>query len=397
MKTASVYLLAVLSAAMLASSCDRGSSGGPSAQNAQNQAAQKPGGQAEKAATASGNPEQAVTKISGKTMGTFYQITIPGGYKEGEQALRTLAEKSFDKISAAISSFDPNSEIHRFNEFRSTEAYPVSLMLGRILQEARYFSLRTKGAMDISVAPLVNLWGFGKNHTGDRIPTDEEIAAAKALVGVDKYEIRIAKNGLVMLQKTEPKVELDLSTMGEGLGADAVASLLDRKGVMNYLVSVAGASRSRGLNPRGENWKIGIEDPTAPDHRIFATVCPRGRAMSTAGSYRNFFKDEKTGKFYSHIIDPSTGKPVEHNTVSVTVIADRALETDALDTGLLVWGAEKALAWAEEQDLAIFTIELENGMPVGRNSRAFRQYLDCELRNPGPMVLHIPPPGKKIN
>lgn len=393
MKTASVYLLVVLSAVMLASSCGRDGSSGRSAQNAPGQAAQSPAGSAAPDRSAKAKAEQPVTRISGKTMGTFYQITIPGGYKEGDEALRELAEKSFERISKAISSFDPDSELRRFNESTSTDVYPVTFLLGRILQEARYFSLRTHGAMDISVAPLVNLWGFGNHRTGDRIPSEEEIEAAKKLVGVDKYEIRIAKNGLVMLQKTDPGVQLDLSTIGEGLGADAVAAQLDRQGVKDYLVSVAGASRSRGLNPRGENWRIGIEDPTAPDRQIFVAVCPLGQAMSTAGSYRNFFKD-RNGKFYSHIIDPSTGRPVNHTTVSVTVISDRALETDALDTGLLVWGAERALAWAEEQNMAVYTIEMQDGRPVGRSSRAFMRYLDCGPLEQGPVLINIPPPGQ---
>ena len=153
--------------------------------------------------------------------------------------------------------------------------------------------------------------------------------------------------------------------------------MLDAKGIKNYFASVAGASRSAGVNSRGKPWRIGIEDPSTPDHSIFATVCPMGKAMSTAGSYRNYFKDEKNGRIYSHAIDPKTGRPVDHSTMSVTVIADTAFETDALDTGLLVWGADKALEWAEREGVAVYTIEMKDGKSVGRASSAFKPYLKC--------------------
>ena len=249
----------------------------------------------------------------------------------------------------------------------------------RIIQECDYQSRRIDGVMDISVGPLVNLWGFGKDKSIHESPTDEEILQAKKLVGLDSYELRHTPKGAFLVKK-DPNVRIDLSTVGEGMGADAVAEILSRQGVKNFFVNVAGASRSSGFNPKGQLWKIGIEDPTNPDHNVFVPVCPKGKAMSTAGSYRNYFKDDKTGHFYSHIIDPKTGRPVDHRTMSVTVIDDTATVTDALDTGLLVWGAEKALKWADKHNVAIYTIEDKDGKPVGRYSKAFAQYLKCDIK-----------------
>ncbi len=320
--------------------------------------------------------EKVVTRVQGKTMGTFYGVIVPGGYSKGSEALKNLAEGQFNYISKMISSFDPTSEIARFNEHKSTDPFPISDELGMIIQECDHQSRRIDGAMDITVGPLVNLWGFGKDKSRQTPPTQEEIDEVKKLIGFDSYRIRNTPNG-TLLVKNDPNMRIDLSTVGEGLGADAVAVKLIKEGVKDFFVNVAGASRSRGYNPNGKLWKIGIEDPTKPDHSVFVAVCPLDQAMSTAGSYRNFFKDEKTGKFYSHVIDPKTGRPVDHNTVSVTVIARNALVTDALDTGLLVWGADKALAWAEKYQIPVYTIEYKDGKAVGRYSRAFEPYLKC--------------------
>lgn len=317
-----------------------------------------------------------VTKVSGKTMGTFYSITVPGGFAGGEAALKELAEGEFKKIIDVISPFDDESEISKFNAFESTKPYPVSQYLADIVEECIHQSRRIDGAMDISVGPLVNLWGFGRKKTDGKIPSQEEIDAAREYVGLDKFEVRNTQNGS-MLIKHDERVKIDLATVGEGLGADAVAAALDRLGVKNYMVAVAGASRSRGLNAKGELWKVGIEDPSRQEHSVFQVVCPLDQAMSTAGSYRNFFKDDASGKVFSHAIDPVTGRPVEHSTLSVTVIDRSTFVTDALDTGLLVMGADKALEWGNKHDIALYTIEYRDGKTVGRHTKAFEQYLKC--------------------
>ncbi|MCR5537312.1 MAG: FAD:protein FMN transferase [Succinivibrio sp.] len=321
-------------------------------------------------------PFEVVTRVNGKTMGTFYSITVPGGFPGGEEALRNLAEKEFDRISAAISTFDPNAELYKFNALNNTNPYPISTLLSDIIEETVHQAHRVEDVIDITVGPLVNLWGFGKENTSNKTPSTWEIENAKLHIGLDKFEIRHTANG-PLLSKRDTAVQLDLSTVGEGIGADAVALELEKLGIHNYLVAVAGANRSRGLNPQGKLWKIGIEDPTTPEHKVFAPVCPLDQGMSTAGSYRNYFKDEKTGKIYSHAIDPKTGYPIDHKTLSVTVIARNTFTTDAIDTGLLIFGADKALKWGEKHDVAIYTIELVDGKPQARYTKAFEPYLRC--------------------
>ena len=322
------------------------------------------------------NTVQDVAMSQGKTMGTFYMVQSVSPYEGGSGQLTADCEAEFKRIVDVISTFDPKAELYRLDDLKSIEPVEISPLLFKIISGCQKQSARIDYAMDITVGPLVNLWGFGKDKRLSREPDPIAVETAKRLVGSDKFKL-YEENGRHYLEKAYPEVRIDLATVGEGLGADAVADMLDAKGIKNYFASVAGASRSAGVNSRGKPWRIGIEDPSTPDHSIFATVCPMGKAMSTAGSYRNYFKDEKNGRIYSHAIDPKTGRPVDHSTMSVTVIADTAFETDALDTGLLVWGADKALEWAEREGVAVYTIEMKDGKSVGRASSAFKPYLKC--------------------
>ena len=318
-----------------------------------------------------------VTKLEGKTFGTFYYITVPGGYPGGKETLQKDAEFVFKKVSDAISTFDKNAEIARFNDFNSTEDFVISGYLANIIEEVSRQSLRVDQAMDPTVGPLVNLWGFGPSGDIKKSPTDELIAKTKSYVGLDKFELRRAGN-TAYLRKTDPRVALDLSTIGEGLAADELAALMDEKNIPSYMIAVAGAIRSKGGNADGKLWRVGVEDPLSQGAKVFQVVCPQGMAISTAGSYRNFFLDEDTNKFYSHVIDTKTGRPIDHRTVSVTVIDKSAMVTDALDTGLLVMGAQEAVQWGNKNSTPVYAIEIDaEGKQVATYSRAFEPYLKC--------------------
>lgn len=318
-----------------------------------------------------------VTKLEGKTFGTFYYITVPGGYPGGKETLQKDAEFVFKKVSDAISTFDKNAEIARFNDFKSTEDFVISGYLANIIEEVSRQSLRVDQAMDPTVGPLVNLWGFGPSGDIKKSPTDELIAQTKSYVGLDKFELRRAGN-TAYLRKTDPRVALDLSTIGEGLAADELAALMDEKNIHSYMIAVAGAIRSKGGNADGKLWRVGVEDPLSQGAKVFQVVCPQGMAISTAGSYRNFFLDEDTNKFYSHVIDTKTGRPIDHRTVSVTVIDKSAMVTDALDTGLLVMGAQEAVQWGNKNSTPVYAIEVDaEGKQVATYSRAFEPYLKC--------------------
>ena len=335
-----------------------------------------------------------VTKLEGKTFGTFYYITVPGGYPGGKETLQKDAEFVFKKVSDAISTFDKNAEIARFNDFKSTEDFVISGYLANIIEEVSRQSLCVDQAMDPTVGPLVNLWGFGPSGDIKKSPTDELIAQTKSYVGLDKFELRRAGN-TAYLRKADPRVALDLSTIGEGLAADELAALMDEKNIPSYMIAVAGAIRSKGGNADGKLWRVGVEDPLSQGAKVFQVVCPQGMAISTAGSYRNFFLDEDTNKFYSHVIDTKTGRPIDHRTVSVTVIDKSAMVTDALDTGLLVLGAQEAVQWGNKNSTPVYAIEIDDeGKQVATYSRAFEPYLKCVVNQ---NIATAAPPAQGSN
>lgn len=225
-----------------------------------------------------------------------------------------------------------------------------------IVTESLRVGYKTNGAMDITVGPLVNLWGFGPNKQPVKTPDQAQIDDARAQTGLQHLTV-INQSGKQYLEKDIPDLFVDLSTVGEGYAADHLARLMAEEGISRYLVSVGGALVSRGMNASDKPWRVAIQKPTDRQNAVQAIVDINGHGISTSGSYRNYY--ELDGKRISHVIDPQTGRPITHNLVSVTVIAPTALEADAWDTGLMVLGAEKAKEIAREQGLAIYMIVRE--------------------------------------
>lgn len=317
--------------------------------------------------------KKTTVEVSGPIFGTEYGITVVGDYPGGEVKLEQDAMEILNRINKEISTFDQSSELYRFNDLQSTEPFPISQDTALMIVESMRVGKMLNGVMDITVGPLVDLWGFGhiKKELGFT-PTDEEIAETKNLVGLDKIHLEFNYEGST-LRKDHPAMRVDLATIGEGYATDELAKMLDYKGISNYLVHVAGAMRAKGFNSSGAPWKIAIEEPDNTIGKPHALIDIHNLAVSTAGSYRNYF--EKDGKRFSHAIDPNTGSPITHNTVSVTVIGDRATFTDALDTGLLVMGADQALVFANENNIAIYCLVKTKDGFKARYSRAFKNYL----------------------
>ncbi len=316
--------------------------------------------------------ERPMLEIHGRTMGTFYGVKVVGDFPGGQQALQTQVDSLLKHYNDEISTYDPDSALSKFNQQQSTQPFPVSQDMADIVISAVRVGQRTQGVLDVTVGPLVNLWGFGPDKRPIKTPSDEQIVAARARVGIDRLHVEVSAEHAT-LRKDVPDLYVDLSTVGEGFGADKVAEFLEANGVHHYLVEIAGASRSRGVNAKGEPWKLAIQKPTDELEDIQAVIVPDGRAVSTSGSYRNYF--ELDGKRYSHIIDPVTGKPITHKLVSVTVITSTALEADGLDTALMVMGPEKALDFAREHNLAVYLVSKTDKGFKAEYSAAFEPYL----------------------
>ncbi|WP_145573766.1 FAD:protein FMN transferase ApbE [Yersinia alsatica] len=291
--------------------------------------------------------------IEGKTMGTFYSVKISGATTPNPHQLQQEIDALLEQANNDISTYRQTSVLSRFNQYRGSEPQPIPRGMADIILLAQRIGRDTDGAMNITVGPLVNLWGFGPEKQPTQIPTQDQIDSARQQVGLQHLTL-ISDNRGEWLQKDLPDLYVDLSTMGEGYGVDLLVNLMMRKGITNYLVSVGGAVSSRGVNGQGQPWRVAIQKPTDQENAVQALVDLQGYSISTSGSYRNYF--EQGGQRYSHVLDPATGRPINHRLVSATVIATTALEADGWDTGLMVLGTEKALRLAESKGLAVYLI-----------------------------------------
>lgn len=287
-------------------------------------------------------------------MGTFWRISLAGVAPERKASLQKAVQQQLDEDDRQLSTWKNDSVLSRFNQYRGSDPQPVSENMADIVSLSLRIGRKTAGAMDITVGPLVNLWGFGPDKQPVKEPTQAQIDAAKALTGLQHLRV-IQKAEGAYLQKDLPGLYVDLSTVGEGFATDHLARLMEKEGINSYLVSVGGAVLTRGKNAQGQPWKVAIQKPTDRENAVQAVVDLQGHGISTSGSYRNYY--ELNGKRISHVIDPTTGRPIQHKLVSATVIATTALEADGWDTGLMVLGEEKAKALALRENLAVYLIE----------------------------------------
>jgi len=227
----------------------------------------------------------------------------------------------------------------------------------------------TDGAYDVTVGPLVNLWGFGPQDTHDKIPARGAIESARARTGYHNLELRQTP---AAIRKRLPGLYVDLSSIAKGYAVDRVARLLEGQGIENYLVEIGGELRGKGHNERGTAWRIGIERPSANDRAVYKALKLDRSGLATSGDYRNYF--EHDGQRYSHIINPLTGQPVSHKLASVTVIAASAMRADALATALMVLGPQDGYALAEHEGIAAFFIVKVGKGFTNKASPAFMQY-----------------------
>lgn len=300
----------------------------------------------------------------GETMGTYYRVTYHDSlHRDFSQEIDSLLVA----INQEISTYIPTSTISKFNQSESgldlgltykeyaacvsdlgkCAGLPNTHFLHNFLA-ARVAYARTNGAFDPTIMPLVNYWGFG--YTPKKPPTNVDSLMVDSLlnfVGFDKVTLKV-EEGPVVVQKSAPGIQLDFGGTGQGYGVDAVAQYLEWKGINNYLVDIGGECRARGLNPQGKHWTIGINTPSAEAKLTEFTRIIRldNLSVSTSGNYRNFY--EVNGQKYSHFINPKTGFPEQSNLLSVSVFGKNCLLPDALATGFMVMGLDKAYLLAKE-------------------------------------------------
>ena len=281
----------------------------------------------------SGNRGKSVTtgymQSEGNVFGTIYHITY-----NFDSDLQTEIDSVLAGVDQSLSPFNPKSIITAINNNSEVE---VDQHFVNVFNLARTVNANTDGAFDITVAPLVNAWGFGFKNKEN--VTDSLIEELLTHVGMEKVSL---DNGHVV--KTDTLVMLDCSAIAKGYGVDAVGKYLESQGICDYMVEIGGEVRLRGLNPKGEKWSIGImkpdDDPTCQQTELEQILHITDIAMATSGNYRNFY--EQDGRKYAHTIDPHTGHPVQHSLLSATVLASDCATADAYATAFMVMGLERA-------------------------------------------------------
>ncbi len=316
-------------------------------------------------------PDEKVWEISGGIFGTSYHINVV--LTEDPARLDDLAngiERELERVDASMSTWRDDSELSRFNHADDQSRWhSISDPLHAVLAKAREISALTDGAFDITVGPVVNLWGFGPDGRPERVPSEEELERVLMATGYEKLVLRDQPPAV----RAEPRQYVDLSAIAKGYGVDAVARYLDSMGVEAYLVEIGGEVRVRGRKPNGDLWRLAIEQPVTGGRSVNKVVALSSRAMATSGDYRNYYESE--GRRYSHTIDPTTGRPITHNLASVTVIADDCMTADALATAFNVMGFEGARALATRENIpAYFIVRTESGFET-HQTPAFTSYI----------------------
>jgi thiamine biosynthesis lipoprotein len=310
------------------------------------------------------------TVLEGVTMGTNYSVVISGAPLPDKEALHQAVQERLDEINHTMSTYDEDSELSRINRSRDTGWIQVSDNLFQVLSKSIEISHLTGGTFDITVGPLVNLWGFGPDGGAGKVPDAEIIHATLQNTGYSKIKLSMTPPSI---RKTRPDLYLDLSAIAKGFAVDEIASLLDARGLKDYMVDIGGEVRTAGKNPEGKTWRIGIEKPLAYGRSVQQVVTLGGMGMATSGDYRNYF--EQDGVRYSHTLDPRTGYPIRHNLASVSVLHDSTMTADALATALLVMGPTEALAFASRNYLpAFFIINTGDGF-IEQSTESFNSHL----------------------
>jgi thiamine biosynthesis lipoprotein len=306
--------------------------------------------------------------LRGSTMGTYFMIKlfnppemlhIPNLQKKVEQELATINQQ--------MSTYIEDSELSVFNKSKKlNKEVSVSLATATVVKRAKEISVLTGGAFDMTVGRLVNMWGFGPEDYPQIVPSSLEIDNQLKLTGYDKVKVKLKP---ASLSKSEASVYVDLSGIAKGYGVDRISQVLSNESLDHHMVDIGGEIRAKGTKG-AKPWTAAVERPQEGVRgTIWTVVKLNNAAIATSGSYRNYF--EKDGQRYSHIIDPRNGKPITHHLVSVTVISENSMDSDALATSLYVMGEEEGKRLAEKENLAV--------MLISKNGDDFKEWQSKEF------------------
>lgn len=300
----------------------------------------------------------------GKVFGTFYHIIY-----ESAKSYDSEIDSLFVVFDRSLSTYNEQSVISKVNR---NEPVALNYYFMHLFEEATRLSAVTEGAFDITVSPLVDVWGFG---SGKKLANVDSLLVDSLMQYVGMNKVRLESGKVV---KTHPQIQLNVNAVAKGYGVDVVANYLEEQGIRNYLVEIGGEIRALGKNEKQRIWTTAINKPVDDSTQMNqelqdeVILMPSG-AMATSGNYRNFYIKE--GKKYAHTINPLTGYPVTHNLLSATVCAPTCLESDALATAFMVVGFDKGKALADKLRMSVYFIYTEGGENKVYMSESFKEKL----------------------
>nr|WP_050563956.1 FAD:protein FMN transferase [Pseudomonas umsongensis] len=308
----------------------------------------------------------SLERFDGPTMGSSYSIQyVRHAGLPAPAEVRVQVEKILSDVDRQMSTYRSDSDIERFNNLPANHCQTMPAPILELVRVGERLSLQSDGSYDLTVEPLLNLWGFGPQAREEKVPSAEALAEVQQRVGHN--HLRIEGDQLCK----DAAVEVDFNSIAAGYAVDTIAAELEALGIHDYLAEATGELKAVGKKLDGSPWHIALEEPRDDQQVAERIIAVDGYGVSTSGDYRNYF--EQGGRRYSHTFDARTGTPVLHTLASVTVIHPSALMADGLSTLLLILGPERGWDYAQTHDIAaFFVIRADTGF-VTRTNQAFER------------------------
>lgn len=296
--------------------------------------------------------ETIKTVFQGRTMGTQYHISLVTSSKKPPEttAIKHQVELQLEELNQLMSTYIVSSQISRFNQYNETDWFSISYDFLTVIKIAQEVSHKSNGAFDVTISPVVNLWGFGP-EVQYKIPATKKLKEVMQHTGYKLLEIRSEPPAL---RKKDKYLRIDLSAIAKGFAVDKISSYLKQQGFNNFLVEIGGEIHARGKNHLGNKWRIAISQPDNRQKIVGRTLTISNQSVATSGDYLNYFVEK--GIRFSHTIDPQTGSPIKHKLASVSVLNNSTMLADAYATALMVMGEEKGKDFVLKENLSVHMI-----------------------------------------
>ena len=309
---------------------------------------------------------ERVEEFGGPTMGSTYTVKyVRSKDSPSLELLKRETDAILAEVDQQMSTYRDDSAIEQFNQAPAgtCQAMPAGVL--QLVEAGRVLHEQSAGAFDLTLEPLLNLWGFGPKARAEKVPTAEQLTAARTRVGMQ----HLRSEGERLCKDVD--VQVDFNSIAAGYAVDKIVQRFNELGVTRYMVEATGELKAAGKKPDGQPWRIGLEAPQDGQRVAQSVLDVDGYGISTSGDYRNYFEEE--GRRYSHTLDPLTGAPITHKLAAVTVVDKSTLRADGLSTVLMVMGTERGLAFAERMGIAAFFVTREGDAFVTQTTQAFEQ------------------------